>query len=110
LIANLKDLIVRIENAELIGLYQTLHQSVVECERLNEEITREHMKRIGNRGMVSAAGGENVNAMIQKFAELRKGNARNSLLQLARKELQSRNFKNLAYLLEYGRPVGQQES
>jgi hypothetical protein len=110
LIANLKDWIVRIENAELIGQYQTLHQSVVECERLNEEIAREHVKRIGNRGVVSGAGGEKVNAISQKFAELRKGNARNTLLQLARKELQSRNFKNLAYLLEHGRPVGQQES
>jgi hypothetical protein len=51
-----------------------------------------------------------VNTMIQKFTELRKGNARNSLLQFARKGLQSRNFTNLAYLLEYGRPVGQQKS
>jgi hypothetical protein len=53
LIAISKDLILRIENAELTGQHQTLHQSVVECERLNEEIAREPMKRIGNRGVVS---------------------------------------------------------
>jgi Bardet-Biedl syndrome 2 protein len=105
LIANLKDLIVRIENAELIGQYQTLYDSVVECERLNEEIGREHMKRLANKP-TTGSGNQKVNAMIQKFAELRKGGARNSLLQLARKELQSRNFQKLAYLLEHGHQVG----
>jgi Bardet-Biedl syndrome 2 protein len=105
LIANLKDLIVRIENSEMIGQYQTLYDSVVECERLNEEIGREHVKRIANKAVIGA-GNQKVNAMIQKFAELRKGAARNALLQLARKELQSRSFQKLAYVLEHGRAIG----
>ncbi|OHT09403.1 hypothetical protein TRFO_21618 [Tritrichomonas foetus] len=101
LIASLKDMIVRIENAEDIGQYQTLLESVVECERLNAEIAREHVKRITNKDTLGF-GNQKVNSLIQKFAELRKGNARNSLLQMCRKELQSHDYKKLSYLLEFG--------
>jgi hypothetical protein len=49
MIANLKDLIMRIENAELIRQSHALHDATAECERLNEEIGREHAKRILNK-------------------------------------------------------------
>jgi hypothetical protein len=64
-----------------------------------------HMKRMTGAVMGSGGGNQKVNAMIQKFAELRKGHARNQLLQLCRKELQARDFTKLAYLLEYGHRV-----
>ena len=105
MIAQLKDIVVRIENAEIIGQYQTLYDSVIECERLNEEIAREHVKRMTNR---EALGSQRLNAMIQKFAELRKGNARNALLQLCRKELQNRKIKHLIVVLQTGKAVGSQ--
>jgi hypothetical protein len=63
------------------------------------------MKRMSGAAMVSGTGNQKVNALIQKFAELRKGHARNQLLQLCRKELQNRDFTKLAYLLEYGHRV-----
>jgi hypothetical protein len=67
MIANLKDLVVRIENAELIGQYQTLHDATTEYERLNEEIGMENAKQSkANRKQ----GSQRINAMIQKFAEL----------------------------------------
>jgi Bardet-Biedl syndrome 2 protein len=104
LIAALKDVIVKIEDSEAIGLYNALYTGVIECERLNSEIAREHMKRM--TGAVGGFGGnQKVNAMIQKFAELRKGTGRNLLLQMCRKELQTRDFAKLAYLLEYGHRV-----
>ena len=49
LIAAVKDTIVRIENAEIIEHYGTLFESVVECERLNSELAREHAKRMTNQ-------------------------------------------------------------
>ena len=101
LIAQLKDMIVRIENADEIGQYQTLYNGVIECEKLNAEIAREHVKRITNKETLGF-GNQKVNSMIQKFAELRKGNARNTLLQYCRKELQSHDYKKLSYLVEYG--------
>jgi hypothetical protein len=104
LIATLKDVIVRIENLEILGEYETLNESVQECERLNGELAREHQKRMTNKE-VSGSGNQRLNGMIQKFAELRKGNARTSLLQISRKALQARDFKKLAYFLEHGHRV-----
>lgn len=101
LIASLKDMIVRVENAEAIGQYKTLYDGVVECERLNSEIAREHAKRMTNKESFGL-GNQKVNSMVQKFAELRKGNAQNSFLQLVRKELKTRDHNLLSYLLEYG--------
>lgn len=109
MIANLKDLVVMIENAELIGQSQTFHDATAECESLNEEIGKEYAKRIGKDG--SRAERQRVNVMIEKFTELRKGNPRNSQLQLSRKELQPRHFKKLVYLLKHGHQItAQQES
>lgn len=101
LIASLKDMIVRVENAEAIGQYQTLYESVVECERLNSEIAREHAKRMTNKDSFGF-GNQKVNSLVQKFAELRKGNAQNTFLQLVRKELKNRDHNSLSYLLEFG--------
>ena len=108
LIASLKDTIVRIENAESIGLYQTLFDGVSECERLNSEINREHMKRIVNRDSLGV-GNQKINNLIQKFVELRKGNPRNSLIQIFHKELQTRNYEKLSHLLEYGHEITHQQ-
>lgn len=102
LIASLKDMIVRVENAEAIGQYQTLYDGVVECERLNAEIAREHIKRMTNKESFGF-GNQKVNSLVQKFAELRKGNAQNTLLQLVRKELINHDYNVLSRLLEYGR-------
>jgi Bardet-Biedl syndrome 2 protein len=104
LIAGLKDLVVRVENSEILGQYDVLYESVLECERLNGELAREHQKRMTNRE-VAGSGNQKLNGMIQRFAELRKGNARTSLLQICRKALQARDFKKLAYFLEHGRAV-----
>jgi hypothetical protein len=100
LIANLKDLIVRIKNAEFFGQYEILHQSVVECESLKEEIMRDHMKRIGNRGVMSGARGEKVNAMIQKLTELRKGKCKEITLMVGEEGVAVEEFH------EFGRFVG----
>lgn len=108
LIAQLKDIIVKIENADEIGLYPTMHESIGECERLNAEIAREHIKRITNKDVLGT-GNQKVNSLVQKFAELRKGSSRNMLLQMCRKELQTRDFKKLAYLLEYGHEIMSQQ-
>ena len=101
LIAQLKDIVVRIENAEIIGQYQTVYDSVLECERLNGELAREHVKRITNRELLGN-GSQRLNFMIQKFAELRKGNPRNTMLQLCRREMQNKNIKNLVTVLQTG--------
>jgi len=100
MIASLKDMIVRIENAEIIGQYNTLYESMLECERINGELAREHSKRLSNKENI--VGSPKINGMIQAFAELRKGSFRSSFLQSCRKELQSRDFKKLSYILEYG--------
>jgi Bardet-Biedl syndrome 2 protein len=104
LIAGLKDLVVRVENSEILGQYDILYESVLECERLNGELAREHQKRMTNRE-AAGSGNQKLNGMIQRFAELRKGNARTSLLQICRKALQARDFKKLAYFLEHGKAV-----
>ena len=104
LIAAVKDTIVRIENAEIIEHYGTLYDSVVECERLNGELAREHAKRMTNKETLGT-GNQKINAMIQSFAELRRGNARNTLLQLCRRDLQSHDYSKLPYILEYGHDI-----
>lgn len=104
LIASVKDTIVRIENAEMVEQYGTLYTAVLECERLNSEIAREHAKRITNKTSLGS-GNQKVNAMIQAFAELRRGNARNSLLQLCRSALQNKDYNKLPYILEYGHDI-----
>ena len=104
LIAAVKDTIVRIENAEMIEHYGTLYDSVVECERLNGELAREHTKRMTNKDSLGC-GNQKINSMIQTFAELRRGNARNTLLQLCRRDLQSHDYSKLPYILEYGHDI-----
>ena len=104
LIAAVKDTIVRIENAEIIEHYNTLYDSVLECERLNAELAREHVKRITNKETLGC-GNQKINAMIQSFAELRRGNSRNTLLQLCRKYLQAHDYPKLPYILENGHDI-----
>lgn len=101
LIAIAKDIIVRIENAEAIDDYDTILSSVIECERINNQLFIEHSKRLTNK-VALGTGSQKINALIQSFAELRKGNSRSIMLQLCRKELQSKRYKKLAHILEYG--------
>ncbi|EAX95581.1 hypothetical protein TVAG_370850 [Trichomonas vaginalis G3] len=104
LIQSVKDTIVRIENAEMVEQYKTLHSSVLECERLNSELSREHTKRMTNKNTIGS-GNQKVNSMIQSFAELRRGNARNVLLQLTRNALQNKEHNKLPYILEFGHDI-----
>lgn len=104
IIQQLKDTIIRIENAEEIGDIETVLIGAEECERLNAEAAREHLKRVSN-SETKGEGNQKVNAIIQSFAELRKGSFRNEILQLSRRDLQAKDFKKLAYVLEYGHDI-----
>jgi hypothetical protein len=99
LVQQLKDAVLRLRDASELKLWDVVITATAEIAALNANLQREQLQR----GVQPEAGGDALGHIVQKFAALRRGGGRADFIKRCRSEIEQRNFKRLAYVLEHGK-------
>ncbi|RWS27369.1 Bardet-Biedl syndrome 2 protein-like isoform X2 [Leptotrombidium deliense] len=94
-------LVVKAEDARLLGEYKLMKQHYLELHSLNRELINEYKIRSQNhQDLVDAL--KQVNAIIQKAGNLRLGPSKTRLIQACRMAIKQNNFNSMARIITEG--------
>lgn len=97
-----KSLVIKAEDARILGDMKAMRRTYGSLYEINRELMGEFMKRSNNHNELMAALHE-VNAMIQKAAKLRIGNAKATLVAECRSAIRANNIHTLFNIIRTGK-------